>query len=37
MKQSSLWKVIVAESRDFFLDCVQPLILLGRRFRLRRN
>jgi hypothetical protein len=33
MKQSSLWNVIVGEARDFFLDCVQPLILLGRRLR----
>ncbi|VVE30119.1 hypothetical protein PTE30175_03510 [Pandoraea terrae] len=37
MNRFRLWKVFVHECLDFFLDCVQPLILLARWIRQRRK
>jgi len=33
MDRIPLWKVFVKECVDFFIDCIQPLILLARWIR----
>jgi hypothetical protein len=44
MDRPALWKVVVYECLDFFLDCIRPLVLLirwmsrrGRSSRLRKE
>ncbi|CAB3800483.1 hypothetical protein LMG28614_05188 [Paraburkholderia ultramafica] len=37
MDRPPLWKVFVEECRDFFLDCIRPLILLARWIRRRHK